>query len=66
MIEKQLEMVANTVKSLYPDTPVYVRLPCAMCGKVHEELVVDRHIAVPHLCENCSLELIKKHLEGCK
>lgn len=66
MFDEKLKMVANTVKSLYPDTPVFVRLPCEMCGKVHEELIVDGHITVPHLCEKCSLELIKEHLEGCK
>lgn len=53
MIKNHAEIVGSRIKALCPDIPVYVKIPCSLCGKEHEEMVIDDHVSQPHLCEDC-------------
>lgn len=41
----------------------YRSIPCSICGKEHEELVIDNHISQPHICDKCVRKIIKELLK---
>lgn len=53
----------NYKEVILPDTQIYATIPCAICGKEHEELVIDNHISQPCICDKCVRKIIKEWLK---
>ena len=53
----------KTTKTTSKDEKYYVVIPCAICEKEHEELVIDNHISQPHICDKCVRKIIKELLK---
>ena len=39
------------------------RYKCPICGKEHEEVVIDNHISQPDICDKCVRKIIKEWLK---
>lgn len=37
-----------------------VSIPCSLCGKDHEAMVIHGHISQPHMCEDCFRKLAEE------
>ena len=53
----------NYKEAILQDIQIYATIPCAICGKEHEELVIDNHISQPVICDKCVRKIIKEWLK---
>ena len=60
MYRNNTETVARTISNAIPDVPVYAQIPCSLCGKEHDAMVIDGHISQPHVCGYCFRKLAEE------
>lgn len=47
------EVAGEAIKTITNKMIGYETIPCSLCGKGHEEMVVSGHISQPHVCKDC-------------